>query len=624
MKLSSFLTLLCSSAVLASDSAPTSRGPKCPQKEGYKDAQTISSWKEQGLCFRYLGAGNFDKAIAPCAGPDGYCQKVNKSESGVEGCKAFPNQPEIDKLDPSTILKDEDCNEFIPGQCMCECGLCDEISKVIIEGLEQLDNVICAVMLSAFKTIADVGLMFVPGGQASSGVKAAVQGAKSFYENGEDAASFFGNWIGPACGVPDFDFDLSMVFNPLVEAPDSMSRGKTVGCKKKSGCRKVDPVPDPEPKTKPTVEPRGKPKHKPTRKPTIKSTDKPKTTAQKSTVKPTDKPETTTQKPTVKPSDKPKTTTQKPTVKSSDKPTTIEKPTSTTATTRASSIASSSSTPGAGCAYCGEFENKAARDDKYRNMYARAASGNKNNAPSCAIPPKEDYITKKDLSGTFLDWLIPRAFSLNERALSEKKVETVLYGITWDLIVGNYAPSSEAVNIPDITKYWAFENPGNSQKCSVEVVKTNTGNIAEFETDHVYEAQTLSRFVNWLMDEKNPNVGKTKTYTKPKMSWVKEVLVDKEAPNPFNIIKPGDKNVGDLNTPSDGENTITLMAYGFGRSDGVNTYSQTKKKWIERIPAARGNKNLVLLHKLINKPKGQYFQKNYLHPDCPMDKDQAH
>ncbi|EFQ33078.1 uncharacterized protein GLRG_08222 [Colletotrichum graminicola M1.001] len=325
MKLSSVLALLCSSVALASDLALASRGPKCPQKEGSKDDQAIASWKTQDLCFNYLGAGNLNKAASPCAGPDGSCQKVKKSKSGVEGCKAFPNQPEVQDLDPSTISKDEDCNEFIPGQYMCECDLCEEVASISIEDLEQLDNVICAVMLSAFKTIADVGLMFVPGGQAPSAIKAAVQGAKSFYENGEEAASFFGNWIGPTCGVPDFDFDLSMVFEPLVMAPDSMSRGKTVGCKKKSGCRKLDPAPDPKPETNSTVEPRGD-KHRATRKGKAK--------------------------PTVKPTDKPKTT---------------QKPTPATTTTTTSSLASSS-TPGAGCAYCGEFKNKAARDDKYRNI----------------------------------------------------------------------------------------------------------------------------------------------------------------------------------------------------------------------------------------------------------------
>ncbi|KAH9895340.1 hypothetical protein F4778DRAFT_794202 [Xylariomycetidae sp. FL2044] len=148
------------------------------------------------------------------------------SRDSIVRCELF--LPTGAKIDPSLYSQDEDCNQWYPGKCMCDCELCEDLAKTIAEGLAKLDNVLCAAMLSAFKTIIDVGLLFVPGGQASSGIKASVQGAKSFYENGEKAESFFGNWIGPACGVPDFDFDITKVFESLVGAPDSMSRGKPV------------------------------------------------------------------------------------------------------------------------------------------------------------------------------------------------------------------------------------------------------------------------------------------------------------------------------------------------------------------------------------------------------------
>lgn len=315
---------------------------------------------------------------------------------------------------------------------MCDCELCEEIVEIVIKGLAQLDNVLCAVMLSSFKSIIDVGLMFVPGGQATTAVKAAVQGAKSFYQNGEEASSFFGNWIGPACGVPDFDFDITMVFGDLVGAPDSMSRGPPVGCKKKSGCRNVDPVPDPK--------------------------DKPD--------KPTDKP---ADKPTDQPTDKPTETTQP-----------------ITTSTQTTSSSTSSSTTGAACAYCGEFDKKKAlRDDKYGVMYARAATAN--NGPVCIKPPAEDIPSKRGLGW---NQLTSRSFSLFSRALSEKnsKVDTTLGKLNqykWTCSVGKYAPSSDAANIAEITKYWRFKDPQNNQKCSVEVEQeTNAAavSISDYES----------------------------------------------------------------------------------------------------------------------------------------------
>jgi hypothetical protein len=122
--------------------------------------------------------------------------------------------------------EDEDCNAYKIGECLCECPLCEEIANIVIEALSRLD---------------DVGIMFVPGGQATSAAMKAAQGAKSFYENGQKASSFFGNWIGPTCGIPEFDFSLTMVFDNLVEAPESMTEGDPTGCLRDSGCQDLPP-----------------------------------------------------------------------------------------------------------------------------------------------------------------------------------------------------------------------------------------------------------------------------------------------------------------------------------------------------------------------------------------------
>ncbi|KAI0429383.1 hypothetical protein F5Y09DRAFT_342700 [Xylaria sp. FL1042] len=577
MKFLFLLTLFCTSAALAAtDLALVPRDPKCPKSDGNKDDQIIAHYKTTGQCFSYIGAGNRDKSLAPCSGPDGYCQKVKKSTSGVEGCKLII--PEGVTLDPSLYFKDEDCNEWYPGQCMCDCDLCQELAQVIIKGLAELDNIICAVMLSAFKTILDIGLEFIPGGQASGAIKAAVQGAKSFYENGEDAASFFGNWIGPACGVPDFNFDIGAVFTPLVNAPDSMSRGPPVGCKRKSGCRPLDPVPDPP--TKPDKPNKPKP------------TDQPKTVTQ---------PKATQQSKTITKHSTKTTTQSTKTAKQSTKTT------KTGTTSRSTSSSTPTSTAGAGCAYCGEFDKKTvARDDKYGVMYAR--TGKTDNSQVCVLPPAGDNSSKRSLSDLVLDQLLPRSLLL-ERALSDK-ISTVIIKLgkdewKYDCFVGKYAPSSDAANIAEITKYWRFKDPGNTQKCSVEVeqVAASQINIGDYQTDHVFEAQTLAHFIKWLTDESPAKIGTT--YNKPKAKWVVEAVL---GDGPFRIVKPGNTKPGDLSTPNGGEVPVILMAYGFGRSDGVKSVSGGQV--VERIPAARGNKNLVLLHENINGAKAIYFKKN--------------
>lgn len=153
---------------------------------------------------------------------------------------------------------------------------------LIVDGLAELDGVLCAAVLSAFTTIADVGLQFVPGGApASAALRVAVAGAKGFAENGLGAASFFGNWVGKACGKPEFNFDLMSVFDPLVNAPDSIATSP--GCKRRNrvGCKRLDPKPDPPKNAAPQRPPKSTKKAKPP-----KSTTKAKPPKSTKTAKP--------------------------------------------------------------------------------------------------------------------------------------------------------------------------------------------------------------------------------------------------------------------------------------------------------------------------------------------------
>lgn len=118
-------------------------------------------------------------------------------------------------------------------------------AEIVIEGLSRLDDVICAVMLSALMTIVEVGVNFIPGGGAvSRATRAVVEGAKTFEENVLDGESLFTGWIGPACGIPEFEFNLMDTFEDLITAPDSM--GESIGCmrRNKKNCKDRDDRPD--------------------------------------------------------------------------------------------------------------------------------------------------------------------------------------------------------------------------------------------------------------------------------------------------------------------------------------------------------------------------------------------
>ena len=98
--------------------------------------------------------------------------------------------------DPSIINKDEQGCEWVVGNCTCGGtvgALAGDIADIVVQGLSELTELICVVFVTAFVDIAEVGLDFVPGAEELGAIGEAVQGAKSFVENGLDAASFFGN-----------------------------------------------------------------------------------------------------------------------------------------------------------------------------------------------------------------------------------------------------------------------------------------------------------------------------------------------------------------------------------------------------------------------------------------------
>ncbi|KAI0007475.1 hypothetical protein F4779DRAFT_629121 [Xylariaceae sp. FL0662B] len=221
------------------------------------DSQTIAAYEKTGQCLYYYTnrQPNWSKGLQPCIK---YCD--NNGGHGYSECDVS-SYKDIDIENNRGLPKyvDDDGFPWVPAPCKCENKAVEAITKEIIdivaEALAKLDNVLCAVFTSAIKEIADIGLSFVPGGAAVKGAGKVIQYAKSAYENGMNAAEFYTDWVGQACGVPGWHFSLEDTFMDMVNAPDSMMGAgvASTGClrkKDKSKCRKRDPKPDPKTSSK--------------------------------------------------------------------------------------------------------------------------------------------------------------------------------------------------------------------------------------------------------------------------------------------------------------------------------------------------------------------------------------
>ncbi|KAI0892932.1 hypothetical protein F4806DRAFT_505218 [Annulohypoxylon nitens] len=217
------------------------------------DSETIAAYEKSGECLYYYTdrQPGSNKGLQPCIK---YC--ADHGGHGYSECdeSAYKN---IDLEKDHGIPKyvDDDGFPWVPAPCKCENkdveGLATEIMDIVAQALAKLDNILCAVFTSAIKEIADIGLMFIPGGEAVSGAAKVMQYAKSAYENGMDATGFYTDWVGKACGVPGWNFDLENMFMDMVDAPDSMMGPgvASTGClltKNKSKCRKRNPKPNPK------------------------------------------------------------------------------------------------------------------------------------------------------------------------------------------------------------------------------------------------------------------------------------------------------------------------------------------------------------------------------------------
>ncbi|KAK8108537.1 hypothetical protein PG984_014338 [Apiospora sp. TS-2023a] len=213
------------------------------------DSQTLAHYEEYGMCMHFYTRKKA-KELEPCLK---YCQK--HGGHGYAECDASRyNDIDLNKPTPFDKGTDDDGDPWVPAPCRCENKAVEGMANLIIDfvahGLAELDNVLCAVFVSAIREVADIGLMFVPGGAAVRGAGKVIQYAKSGYENGMNAADFYTDWVGKACGVPGWNFSLDDMFMDLVHAPDSLmgTDVSSTGCihKDKTKCRNLDKKGDPE------------------------------------------------------------------------------------------------------------------------------------------------------------------------------------------------------------------------------------------------------------------------------------------------------------------------------------------------------------------------------------------
>ncbi|RYP24622.1 hypothetical protein DL765_000448 [Monosporascus sp. GIB2] len=213
------------------------------QRPQDSDEAVLAHFERSGNCFYYFTERvNDEKSLAPCKV---FCREKEGSDNYGCDASAF-GDVDFHKLD---YKEDDDGNPFVIANCVCSVPIAEELLRVVAEGLAKLDEVLCVMMLEALNTVLEFGIAAIPSG---AGARAAVQAAKTFAENGLEASSFFGGWVGPACGVSDWNFDL---FSALLQGPDSI--GVSTGCrrKNKADCKKLDPVPDPPKRSKPTSKP---------------------------------------------------------------------------------------------------------------------------------------------------------------------------------------------------------------------------------------------------------------------------------------------------------------------------------------------------------------------------------
>lgn len=205
----------------------------------------------------------------------------------------------------------------------------------------------------------------------------------------------------------------------------------------------------------------------------------------------------------------------------------------------------------------------------------------------------------------------PHAGKLEVRTLTKKTNYAKVGTETFPLDYGRYAPCSDAQKSGNIMKNLAFSNRAGACTADMELLTnsqiktrnqgTGADDVISVQTDHVFESQTVTSFVEFLAGT-NKNPGAPAGYIMPSAEWVKNVILGIDTGR-----ATFDFDTTVLNFPGNmGEQPLFwVRAYGFGRSDGNLPTGGPDQG---AVPKARGESHLVLADGKMNLMKGQWFR----------------
>lgn len=209
-------------------------------------------------------------------------------------------------------------------------------------------------------------------------------------------------------------------------------------------------------------------------------------------------------------------------------------------------------------------------------------------AESCYFSPDatepacpSDMPEKRDILHPLLDAAAPSNGSLH--VLAKRDTKYVRWN-GYDLQVGTYERCGNAPNA--YQRWYGYPREQNDAACQLAIQKLNRPQIdpRRFATEHVYEAQLLARFLDWLTGTgREANLPFPSGYTRATGAWVDAVLVG-DSPGQVPVVHP---NWGQTSA-------FFQMASGLG-SD-------------------RNPRGLVLADRDMNGKKGKFFGGDVIDP----------
>ncbi|KAH7323454.1 hypothetical protein BKA65DRAFT_481273 [Rhexocercosporidium sp. MPI-PUGE-AT-0058] len=165
-------------------SIPISRTDGLPSRPGTNillrdtDDQTVVQYSKVGNCYTYISIQERDdhKSLAPC---NIFCEETKPGVNGYS-CESLMKKEDWTE-DPSLINKDDMGYIWVIGKCTCGGAvveLAEEITGIVADALEQLDKLLCGILLQASVSVAEIGVNFIPGSQVLGIFTLCVRAAK--------------------------------------------------------------------------------------------------------------------------------------------------------------------------------------------------------------------------------------------------------------------------------------------------------------------------------------------------------------------------------------------------------------------------------------------------------------